>query len=402
MSLQRGNVISATCSTTTPLASGASFTGTWFATSDYTTVSSAVFGSMETNGTLYFDLSTDGGVTYASIPNIISNTTNAVPRILNIVESHLRVRYVNGDISQTGTFSIQTKYSNSQSMSLLTPIDGSIKGEDPAMVVRAATSFDLDAARIKIEGQRSFFFFGFDDSVGTSFTDIHPNTGDINWQTSASKIAISSSDAADTSSGLGVRSVELHGLSATGEDQTEIIATSGTTESESTLDYLRLNKMHSETCGTHGGSHQGDITARIASSGAKTGEVMSLMVGEEGAVDTSVQYGAGEAGNGYWSVPLGKVMYITRLQVLHDIATNKTVDIYLYERESILTSSAPFPPRRVLWQERAVTQSLTKEFKSHIKIKSLADIWFRAKATSTSAVEVSLDFYLVDADSDGR
>ena len=267
--------------------------------------------------------------------------------------------------------------------------------------MRPGTSFVLDAARQHITGHRSFFFFGFNDIVNTTWVDIHPTSGDINWQQSADIVSISSSDAADTSAGLGVRSVEIHGLSATGEDQDEVVVLNGTTEVDTTLSYIRVNKMHSETCGTYGGSHQGDVTARVDSSGAKTGDILARMTGEEGAVDTAVVYGSGEAGNGYWSVPLGKVMYITRLEVIPDVSGNKTVDIALYERENILDVSAPFAPRRVLWQELNSTSTIEKEFKSHVKIKSLTDVWFRAKASGAAAVEVSLDFYLVDANALG-
>ena len=266
-----------------------------------------------------------------------------------------------------------------------------------------STSFerevDLEYARIQVKGtDRAFFFFGFNDAVGTSWEDIHPNGGDINWLTTAGKVEVLSSDAADTAAGLGVRSVEIHGLSATGADQDEIIATNGVTAVISTLDYIRVNKMHSETCGTYGGSHQGNITCRVSVAGA----TVSLMTGEEGAVDTAVVYGSGEAGNGYYSVPLGKVMYITRLQVIPNFgASNKTIDIALYEREDILDSSVPVSPRRVLWQESGVENAIDKEFKSHLKIKALTDVWFRAKGSAESKIEVYLDFYLLDENASG-
>ena len=82
-------------------------------------------------------------------------------------------------------------------------------------------------------------------------------------------------------------------------------------------------------------------------------------------------------------------------------ATNKTVDIALYERENILDFTVPFAPRRVLWQESGVDSTVQHEFKSHIKIKALTDVWFRAQGSATSKIEVSLDFYLVDADANG-
>ena len=269
-----------------------------------------------------------------------------------------------------------------------------------ASLTRSVNHFDLDAAREQVVGQRSFHFFGHNDAVGTSWEDVHPAGGNINWLTAAGKVEIISSSAADngTTPGLGVQSVELHGLSATGVDQDEVILTNGTAAVQSTLDYIRVNKLHSETCGTYGGSHQGDITCRVTGGGA----VLSVMTGEEGAVDTAVVYGTGEAQNGYWTVPLGKVMYITNLSVITDVATNKTIEIALYERENILDITTPFAPRRVIWLESGVDSNIDHTFKSHVKIKGLTDLWFRAKGSATSKIAVTLDFYLVDANAAGK
>ena len=259
----------------------------------------------------------------------------------------------------------------------------------------------LALARRHISGQRAFFFFGENAAVGTSYEDIWPTGGDIPWQTSASTVSVYSSDVADDAAGAGVRSVEIHGLSATGVDQDEVLVMDGTTEVDSSLSYIRINKMHNETVGTYGGSHKGDVTLRVTS-GSKSGAIMAVMTGVEGNVDTSVQYGYGEAQNGFWSVPLGKVMYITAIEVVPNIGTNKSVDVALYEREGILNnSSAPYDPRRILWSEAGVDQTIEKPFPSHIKIKALTDVWFRALGSATSKIEVYCDFYLVDADTEG-
>ena len=87
----------------------------------------------------------------------------------------------------------------------------------------------LDFARKHIPGGRSFFFFGHNDSVGTSYEDISPISTDINWLETATKIEVLSSNAADTSAGLGVRSVEVHGLSATGAEQEKVMSLNGHT-----------------------------------------------------------------------------------------------------------------------------------------------------------------------------
>ena len=261
---------------------------------------------------------------------------------------------------------------------------------------RPVVNFDLEQARRQLSGQRAFFFFGHNDGVGTSYEDVWPTGGNINWLTTAAKMEVSSSDVADDTAGLGTRSVELHGLSATGVDQSEVIVMDGTTAVDSALTYIRVNKLHNETVGTYGGSHQGDITCQVTGGGS----VQSVMVGEEGAVDTAIVYGLGEASNGYYTVPLGKVLYITDLTAQVDTTGSQSVDLILYEREGILNTSAPMDPRRIIWGEFGIQAGLNKRFKSHIKIKQLTDLWFRAKgSTGTRRVSVSLDFYLLDLNS---
>ena len=379
------------------LAAGATFQGVGEDVSKYGRVGVSIVSDNATDGTLTMEVSHDN-VTWGGPTRDWADTRFATPHMWNIVEKYFRIKYVNGTTEATN-LSIQVQYSVNADIILGHQVGEILPAETETVVVRPVTSFDLDTARQNITGQKSFFFFGFNNAVGTSWVDIHPNSGNINWQTSAQSIEVISSDAADngTTPGAGVRSVEVHGLSATGADQDEVILTNGTAAVAGSLTYIRVNKMHSETCGTYGGSHQGNITCRVASAGA----TLSMMKGVEGAVDTAVVYGSGEAGNGYWSVPLGKVMYITQLEVIPDVSANKTVDIALYEREDILDSSGDVAPRRVLWAENGASQSIEKVFKSHIKIKALTDVWFRAKASATAAIEVRLDFYLVDANVNG-
>ncbi len=395
-----GSFISTSNSTTTLLTGDATYQGTSEDVTGFTTASVSIYGSLNTaTGTLFFEVSSDN-VVFSSIKRIVPQLSFDIPHMWNIGERYFRIRYLNDSVAQTGSFRIQTIFANGRTMELANTLEGTVGLTNIVQLTREINPADLGLARRLVTGQRAFFFFGFNAVVGTSWEDIHPAGGDINWQTSAQSIEIVSTDVADngTTPGLGVQSVEVHGLSDTGVDQDEIILTNGTTAVAGTLTYRRINKMHSETCGTYGGSHQGDIICRIASAGAE----LARMTGVEGNVDTAVVYGSGEAGNGYYSVPLGKVLYITRLEVIADVATNKTVDIALYERENILDTTTPFAPRRVLWQESGVSEAnIEKEFKSHIKVKALADIWFRGKGSANTKIEVALDFYLLDENASG-
>ena len=381
------------------LAAGATFQGVGEDVLKYGRAGIAIRSTNATDGVLTIETSHDN-ITWGGPTRDWANTSVAVPHMWNIVERYFRIKYVNGTTEATA-LCIQVQYSTNADIILGHQLNEILPAETEAVVTRPATGFDLSTARKHITGQRSFFFFGFNEGIASgTWEDIWAATGSIPWLTSAGKVEVVSSHAADngTSPGLGVRSVEVHGLSATGVDQDEVILTNGTTAVQSTLDYYRVNKMHSEVAGTVGGSHQGDITCRVTGAGA----TLSKMTGIEGASGASVQYGSGESGNGFWSVPLGKVMYITRLEVIPNIKASQTIDIALYERESILDITGDVAPRRVIWDAIEIDAAVEKVFKSHIKIKALTDLWFRGKPSGTnSKISVSLDFYLVDADSDG-
>lgn len=396
-----GSLISSGNSTTDLLSGGATFTGVVEDVSNYTTISVSILGTLATaTGTLQFQTSSDG-ITFATIPRTVTNVTIDVPHVFLIAEKFFRIRYINDSIAQTGSFRIQTMYSNARPMVLSSTIEQNISINQDCALSRVVSNIDLDLARKIITGQRAFFFFGFNNVFGTAtWEDVHPLGGDINWLTVATKVEVLSSHADDTNSaGIGTRSVEVHGLSATGEDQDETILLNGTTPVESSLTYIRVNKMHNEKVGTYGGSHKGDITCRVTGGGV----TLATMTGVEGVVDISVQYGSGEAGNGYWSVPLGKVLYITNLEVFINAKANQTADIVLYEREDLLNVSGDVDPRRVLWDAIEVTGEVTKTFKSHIKIKGLTDVFFRAQASgSGTKISVHMDFYLLDANASGE
>lgn len=106
-------------STKTILGANTTFTGVWEEVTKHTTVAIAVFGSNQTDGTLYIESSQDGGTTVNSVPYTIEDASFELPHIWNVVESHIRIRYVNGVTAQTGFFQIQTKYSNAQPLGLL-------------------------------------------------------------------------------------------------------------------------------------------------------------------------------------------------------------------------------------------------------------------------------------------
>lgn len=395
--LREVDFVSTNNSTTTTLAADAVFTGTSDDVSRFSSISFTSTSNVNSAASQpSFEFSPDGtNWDRKLLGHIIGKKEHT--HTLRVMNQFFRVVYTNGSTLQA-SFRLQVVYHTDNSLQFISRVGQPHESVD-ASLVRQGTDISLDYARKHTPGGRAFFFFGFNDSMSSgTWEDVWPNASDVPWQTAATKVEVLSSNAADTSAGTGVRQVELHGLSSTGVDQDEIITMNGTSAVESSKSYTRVNKLHNENVGTYGGSHEGDITLRVTGAGA----TLSKMTGREGSVDVSSQYGSGEAGNGLWSVPLDKVLYIRSLTIVPNVKTNQTMDIVLYEREGILNTTAPYDPRRILWSAIEIDRPLAKTFDSHIKVKNLTDVWFRAKPSgANSKVAVSLDFYLVDEDASG-
>ena len=390
-------------SSTTNLTAGTSlvFTGAWSFLVGFHGITVLVDGTSSgtVGGTLQMQFSHDGVTVHRSVDVDSLDITNVLPRTLGGISGYFRVIFTAD--SDLLTFDMQTMLHVVQ-VSLVSRMNQILQGSEDVITTRALAVPHLDIAREQITSQGTDLIFGFNPDIGTSWEDIIPLGGDINWPTSAAVVGISSSNAADTSAGIGVRQVEIHGLSATGVDQKETVTLSGTTEVDTVNTYVRVTKMHNETVGTYGGSHEGDITARVGSSGAKTGDILAVMTGKEGAVDVSVQYGSGEMNGGHWSVPLGKVAYLIGGEVVINTTGTKTADIVLYEREGVLVTSAPYLPRRELWSAIETQGVVPIDLRHFQKVKNLTDIWFRAKASNAGTkISVKLHFYVLDQNADG-
>lgn len=238
---------------------------------------------------------------------------------------------------------------------------------------------------------------GASDSVDLTSTDAYPlaNDGDLEVITTTETGANMSFGDTSTAHPAGCQTIELHGLNATGEDTKELLVMNGTTVVSTTNSFIRINKVHCQTVGTQQGANFDEIQLVRTGGGAK----LAGMHGFEGA--GTAAYGHGEAGMGMYTIPLGKVGYITQIEI--NVESNKTCDIALYEAEGCLRTASPFLPRRVIWHASAMAGDHTIDFRSLVKIKQLTDIYFRAVAsTGTAKVEVKVHFFIANGTTDGK
>ena len=142
------NFISTDNSTTSLLGAGASFTGVSEDVSNYTTIAVAFNASAKSDGTLYFEVSQDN-VNFISIPFSIPDASIQTPKIWNVVEKYYRLKYTNGATPQSGTFQLQTKYSNGQELGLLTAADQELTAETSVQATKSIITGQNKAGEYK-------------------------------------------------------------------------------------------------------------------------------------------------------------------------------------------------------------------------------------------------------------
>jgi hypothetical protein len=129
----------------------------------------------------------------------------------------------------------------------------------------------------------------------------------------AATVDVTSDDSDDTAAGTGARAVTITGLDTNLALVTDIVATSGTTISSSTVEFLRVNDVEVTSAGT-GGKNAGNISVK---NGAN---ILSYI--EEGT-NKSIQL--------VYTVPADMEFYVARGTGTG--AGTKNVEIHIYARE---------------------------------------------------------------------
>lgn len=105
-----------------------------------------------------------------------------------------------------------------------------------------------------VPGARRVTALGNNPQIDTSTTpeDIYPVGGLYPWasRTTAQTVSIVSSSVNDTAAGTGCQSVTITGLDANFNEQSEVLATNGTTPVVSVKQYVRINSIAMTTAGS--------------------------------------------------------------------------------------------------------------------------------------------------------
>ena len=132
--------------------------------------------------------------------------------------------------------------------------------------------FYIETSNAKLESKKSVNKFGSNTAVGASFQQVWNSGVDYSYPTSDTKINVSSTNANDTATGTGARTVKIFGLDTNHEEQNETITLNGTTSVQTTKNYIRIFRATVLSAGT-GEENQGNIEFKSATTSDLLAEI---------------------------------------------------------------------------------------------------------------------------------
>lgn len=388
-------VLSAGNSSTTPLAGGATFTGTWEEITNYSGIVISVFADVAsaTDG-LKFEWSSDG--TNVDVDEVSGVTANVGRGFTQMPRSrYFRIRYVNGASAQTA-FRLHTHYTKTTVSNLTRALDKAISGENMAQTVRAViTGEDASGAffnaRVRSPGFLEVLGHSIEDSIAqalltgeaghrfgyastssTAFTQVRATAY---VEPPADGLEVVSSSASDASAGTGTRTLRVTFYRGTGDGPfTEDITLNGTTAVALADSAARfVEKMETLTVGSNG-TNVGTITIRRSGAGATVG---SIAVGD---------------GITYWAhhyVPTGKKCFIRGISA----GMTGNNGRYFLRYLSPLDSTSFYTPFSQNYRAQNNTNSLVHDMEVPLRVDGFRRIDLTVRSNSATANTIFAGFH---------
>ena len=315
------SVVSAYNSTSTPLESGETFTGTGEECLYYNVIGINIIAS-HISATSGFQIQFSSN---NSDWDIIHSFTipAATGKFFNFPAEaqYFRIIYTNGTTLQT-YFRLQTILHLEQTKESTLRLSNDIDGETAAQLSRSIVSgkrpdgtytnvnlssdgyfeiveregFHLSVARGRIPGMSLVDKFGYNPHVGTTSEDIWVHGGIITYPAVADIASIVSNsiedDANKDPAGIGAYTVNIEGLDQNYAEISETVTLDGTTPVSTINSYIRINAFIILTAGS-GGENAGTITVSIG-----------------GNVQREIAPGRNRANATHYTIPAGKTGYL--------------------------------------------------------------------------------------------
>ncbi len=260
---------------------------------------------------------------------------------------------------------------------VLTPfIYSQVVGVTVIELTERARDFFIEATKGNIIGQETGNKFGQNLVVGTTEEDIQSQGGALVFLEAASFISIVSDNVNDDLNGNNATSVLIEGLNENFIEISEIVNLSGTTAVNTTIQYIRVNRMVVNEVGNYTTTNIGTIT----------GTASPL-----GLVQIEIPAGEGQSKTTHFTVPAGQNLIITAFRVTMD--TGKEIDITFKIREDADDITRPMSPVKTIRDLRGLATPFSGESKGNLKFDEKTDLWVTGvTSTGTSQIEINYDF----------
>lgn len=283
-------------SSRTPLAAGATFTGT-FQEFGENNSSVTVAALANQDGTLYVDFSDDCVNALSTLTFTVNASLNEVHRFTK-TRVCMRTRFTNGAVAQT-TFWLSTNIDNQPH--LTSNLNSVIQQDADAMVTRTIGD-EIAIASGLFQNYSIVNKFGYNSDIdtGTVPEDIWDGGGAYTGFPSSTleTISVLSSSADDASAGSGARTVRLIGLDSDYNVISETVTLNGTNAVATTQQFRRMHTASTQSAGL-GGVNAGTITFRHTTT---TSNVFAIM-----------QIGKNQTYVSAYTVPAGHTAYMRAL-----------------------------------------------------------------------------------------
>lgn len=304
-------------STTTALASGASFTGIWRNVELYPAV--VVAARTDQAGTLYVDFSPDGTNADSTLTYSVSSSIGDVHK-LAVTRKFFRVRFTNTSASPQTYLRLQALVGNQ--VNLTAPLNASIQQDADAAVVRSI-DFEFDIAAGRASGVSIVQKYGKNADIDTGSVpeDIWDGSGVYTgFPTGAAEtVDVFSSSVNDTAAGSGARTMFISGLDANYAAISETITLNGTTPVTSANQYTRCTFAYIVTSGSSNQAfNAGIITVRHTTT---TSNVFQQM-----------QVGTNTVNNSAYTIPAGKTGYVKYINSVIQGNVSAYADVHIWTR----------------------------------------------------------------------
>lgn len=251
------NTVSTANGTTSLLAAGATYTGTWEDVSRHPSMVLAV--KTDQNGTYTIQFSPDGVNVDATITRYYRTNQIEVPHRFTVTRQYARVTFTN-------TSAVDQTYLRFQVLlcaqtDLNTPLDSTMSQDFDAIAVRP-TDYKHEVALGRRQGATLWNKFGYNADIDIGTEVIASWGGTFTPMTTARTLSVVSTDADDNgvTPDTGANSVIIYGIDANREAQTVVVTLNGTTPVVTTETWLGVNRMAIYVSGTSK-VNEGTITA---------------------------------------------------------------------------------------------------------------------------------------------